>query len=78
MGWEMRRQLDCIGPGPLRPAPEGEALTPGRAGCSTLPYPAAGGAVAKERAGGMQRRVRDSEAFPHAGPAGRAARGKTR
>jgi hypothetical protein len=78
-GVETRRTPRANAPTSLRSVPEGAALTPGRTGCSNPSYRAAGGAVAKERAGGMQRRFTDPASSMRARPgAGRAGPGARR
>jgi hypothetical protein len=55
VGW---KRAEAVRGGENRiPALEGEALTAHPGGCSNPLYRAAGGAVAKERAGGMHRRI---------------------
>jgi hypothetical protein len=72
-GVEMSRNGSAAGREPPREALEGAGLTAYRTGCSNPPYRAAGGAAAKERAGGMHRRLPDPMAF--APGTGRAAPG---
>jgi hypothetical protein len=75
----MRRTLRTRGSRTPGAAPEGGALTHTRTGCSNPLYRAAGGAVAKERAGGMQPDVPDSAWLACAGSrAGRTAPGVRR